>query len=105
MVACLKVAAALERIGRYGKDIAGVVGHLAEEGAYANKPRLADLLSIPVMATDGREDDRHGACGLRDGDLALIQDSRTTTVTRSATRSSPCITYVLEDRDDHARRG
>lgn len=100
VVACLKVAAALERIGRYGKDIAGIVGHLAEEGAFANRRRLADLLSIPVMArmAGGMIDTALEA--FETGDIALIErfearDDEVDALGYSIFRE--CVTYMLEE--------
>jgi phosphate transport system protein len=100
VVACLKVAAALERVGRYGKDIAGIVGHLAEEGAYANKQRLADLLSIPVMARMAGKMIDTALAAFETGDLALIEDFAARDDEVDALGYSifrECITYMLED--------
>ena len=100
VVACLKVAAALERIGRYGKDVAGIVDHLAEEGAYANKRRLADLLSIPVMARMAGGMIDTALAAFETGDLSLIEnfearDDEVDALGYSIFRE--CVTYMLED--------
>jgi phosphate transport system protein len=106
VVACLKVAAALERIGRYGKDIAGIVEHLAEEGAYANKRRLADLLSIPVMARMAGGMIDTALTAFETGDLSLIEhfearDDEVDALGYSIFRE--CITYMLEDQSTITR--
>jgi phosphate transport system protein len=94
VVACLKVAAALERIGRYGKDIATIVGYLAD------RPHLANLLSIPQMAVmaGGMIDTALAAFGT--GDLPAIEGFAARDVAVDALGYSifrECVTYMIED--------
>lgn len=106
VVACLKVAAALERIGRYGKDIAKIVGNLEEEGAFKNQRRLADLLSIPVMAKMAGKMIDTALTAFETGDLSLIQDFETRDDAVDALGYSifrECITYMLEDQSTITR--
>lgn len=106
VVACLKVAAALERIGRYGKDIAKIVGNLAEAGAFTNQRRLADLLSIPQMAKMAGKMIDTALTAFETGDLSLIQDLEARDDAVDALGYSifrECITYMLEDQSTITR--
>jgi phosphate transport system protein len=106
VVACLKVAGALERIGRYGKDIAKVVGNLAEEGAFTNKRSLADLLSIPTMARMAGAMIDRSLAAFETGDLALVEDFVARDDAVDALGYSifrECVTYMLEDQSTITR--
>ena len=76
IVCTLKVIAAAERIGRYGKDIANMAKHVQ------NQPEVTHPVLIPQMADQvtGMIDDAISAYG--NEDLALIRDfsSRDNTV-------------------------
>ncbi|MEN6342460.1 MAG: phosphate signaling complex protein PhoU [Methanospirillum sp.] len=94
VVACLKVAAALERIGRYGKDIATIVGYLAD------RPHLANLLSIPQMAVMAGGMIDMALAAFETGDLSAIEgfaarDDAVDALGYSIFRE--CVTYMIED--------
>jgi len=94
VVSCLKVAAALERIGRYGKDIATVVGHLAGTAP------LSGLLSIPHMARSAEAMIADAIAAFEAGDLAIVadfsaRDDQVDALGYSIFRE--CVTYMLED--------
>jgi phosphate transport system protein len=100
VVACLKVAAALERIGRYGKDIAKMVESLAEEGALADRRHLANLLSLPQMARMAGEMIDTALVAFETGDLDLVKDFEARDDAVDALGYSifrECVTYMLED--------
>ena len=100
------MAAALERIGRYGKDIAKIVGNLAEEGAFKNQRRLADLLSIPQMAKMAGKMIDTALTAFETGDLSPIQDFEARDDAVDALGYSifrECITYMLEDQSTITR--
>jgi phosphate transport system protein len=100
VVACLKVAAALERIGRYGKDIAKMVESLAEEGALADRRDLADLLSLPQMARMAGKMIDTALVAFETGDLDLVKDFEARDDAVDALGYSifrECVTYMLED--------
>ncbi|ACL15857.1 phosphate signaling complex protein PhoU [Methanosphaerula palustris] len=95
MIFCiLKISSALERVGRYGKDIANVVYYTAET------PHLAHLLSIPHMSVMviGMVSDVITA--FREGDATILsdyteRDNEVDALGYSIFRE--CITYMLED--------
>ena len=94
VVSCLKVATALERIGRYGKDIATVVGYLAD------RPHLANLLSIPQMAVMAGGMIDTALAAFETGDLSPIdgftaRDDAVDALGYSIFRE--CVTYMIED--------
>jgi phosphate transport system protein len=100
VVSCLKVAAAFERIGRYGKAIAKVEGHLAEAGPLDDRPELATMLSIPQMARMAGEMIDAAISAFKAGDLSTIRnfearDDGVDALGHSIFRE--CITYMLED--------
>ena len=100
VVACLKVAAALERIGRYGKDIAMILGYLEDSGALRDKKHLASMLSIPQMGRmAGKMIDR-ALVAFETGDLSMIRDFAARDDAVDALGYSifrECVTYMLED--------
>lgn len=94
VVSCLKVATALERIGRYGKDIATVVGHLAGTAP------LSGLLSIPHMARSAEAMIADAIAAFEVGDLAVFADFSSRDDQVDALGYSifrECVTYMLED--------
>ena len=100
VVACLKVAAALERIGRYGKAIAKVEGSIDEAGAFADRPELATMLSIPQMARMAGEMIDRALAAFESGDLSTVfdlgaRDDGVDALGHSIFRE--CVTYMLED--------
>ncbi|MEN6516596.1 MAG: phosphate signaling complex protein PhoU [Methanospirillum sp.] len=100
VVACLKVAGALERIGRYGKAIAKIEGHIEEAGSLEDRPQLARMLSIPQMSrmVGGMIDT--ALSSFKSGDLSVIRDFGTRDDGVDALNHSifrECITYMLED--------
>ncbi|NLX48563.1 MAG: phosphate signaling complex protein PhoU [Methanospirillum sp.] len=100
VVACLKVAAALERIGRYGKDIAKVQEALAGEENSPNRGHLASLLSIPEMARMAGSMIETALAAFESGDLDLIRDFEVRDDAVDALGYSifrECVTYMLED--------
>ncbi len=100
VVACLKVVEALERIGRYGKAIAKVEGHIEEAGTLDDRPQLARMLSIPQMARMAGGMIDTALSSFETGDLSMIQDFGTRDDAVDALNHSifrECITYMLED--------
>ena len=100
VVACLKVAVALERIGRYGKDIAKILEHLSDEGALSNRQHLASLLSIPQMARMAGRMIETALAAFEAGDLEPIGDFEARDDAVDALGYSifrECVTYMLED--------
>ncbi len=94
VVSCLKVAGALERIGRYGKDIATIVGYISD------RPHLANLLSIPHMARTAEEMIDRALTAFEEGDPSLVQDFSNRDDQVDALGYSifrECVTYMLED--------
>lgn len=94
VVSCLKVASALERIGRYGKDIATIVGYLSDT------PHISNLLSIPHMADTVEEMVDLALHAFETSDPSLVQDfsgrdDRVDALGYSIFRE--CVTYMLED--------
>ena len=94
VVSCLKVAAALERIGRYGKDIATIVGHLAGTAP------LSNLLSIPHMARTAEAMVADALAAFEAGDPPMVadfsvRDDQVDALGYSIFRE--CVTYMLED--------
>ncbi len=94
VVSCLKVATALERIGRYGKDIATIVGHLA------GMAPLSGLLSIPHMARSSEAMIADAIAAFEAGDLTIVadfsaRDDQVDALGYSIFRE--CVTYMLED--------
>ena len=95
VVSCLKVASALERIGRYGKDIATIVGYISD------RPHLSNLLSIPHMAGTVEEMIDLALLAFEEGDPSLVKDfssrdDRVDALGYSIFRE--CVTYMLEDQ-------
>lgn len=106
VVACLKVAAALERIGRYGKDIARIEGFLADEGAFSSQRRLATMLSIPLMARMAGTMIDRALAAFEAGDLSAIDDFEARDDAIDALGYSifrECLTYMLEDQSTITR--
>lgn len=100
VVACLKVAGALERIGRYGKAIAKVEVAIDETGAFADRPELAKMLSIPQMARMAGEMIDGALAAFESGDLSTVhdlgaRDDAVDALSHSIFRE--CVTYMLED--------
>ena len=94
VVSCLKVAAALERIGRYGKDIATVVGYLSGTAP------LSGHLSIPHMARSAEAMIVDALAAFEAGDLKRIEDFSARDDQVDALGYSifrECVTYMLED--------
>lgn len=94
VVACLKVAAALERIGRYGKDIATIVGYLTD------RPHLPNLVSIPQMARMAGEMIDRALTAFEAGDVSMTRDFVARDDAVDALGYSifrECVTYMLED--------
>jgi phosphate transport system protein len=95
MIFCiLKISSALERVGRYGKDIANVVYYTAET------PHLAHLLSIPHMSVMVIEMVSDVITAFREGDATILsdyteRDNEVDALGYSIFRE--CITYMLED--------
>jgi phosphate transport system protein len=90
----LKISSALERVGRYGKDIAKVVLYTAET------PHIAHLLSIPHMGVMVIEMVSDAITAFREGDATLLsdftgRDDEVDALGYSIFRE--CITYMLED--------
>ena len=90
----LKISSALERVGRYGKDIANVVHYTAET------PHLAHLLSIPLMSVMVNEMVANAITAFREEDASLlsdytVRDDEVDALGHSIFRE--CITYMLED--------
>jgi phosphate transport system protein len=100
VVACLKVAAALERIGRYGNDMAAIVGYLADVGVFKDRRHLADLLSIPQMARMAGEMIDTALAAFESGDVSMVRDfvARDDAVDALGyTIFRECVSYMLED--------
>jgi phosphate transport system protein len=100
VVACLKVAAALERIGRYGNDMARIVGYLAAVGAFKDERHLSNLLSIPQMAKMAGEMIDTAITAFETGNLSLVEDfgARDDAVDALGyTSFRECVSYMLED--------
>ena len=100
VVACLKVVGALERIGRYGKAIAKVEGHIEEAGTLDDRPQLARMLSIPQMARMAGGMIETALSAFRAGDPSAIQDLGARDDGVDALNHSifrECITYMIED--------
>jgi phosphate transport system protein len=100
VVACLKVVEALERIGRYGKAIAKVEGHIEEAGSLDDRPQLARMLSIPQMSRMAGGMIDSALSSFSSGDLSMTQnlgarDDEVDALNHSIFRE--CITYMLED--------
>jgi phosphate transport system protein len=92
--ACLKIITYLDRIGRYGYDIANVAKEL--EG----KQHIGKLVSIPHMASLSAAmlDDALKAFQRRDGELArtiLPRDDQVDALNEQIFRE--CVTYMMED--------
>jgi phosphate transport system protein len=90
----LKISSALERVGRYGKDIANVVHYTVET------PHLAHLLSIPLMSVMVNEMVSDAITAFREEDASLlsdytVRDDEVDALGHSIFRE--CITYMLED--------
>jgi phosphate transport system protein len=100
VVACLKVAAALERIGRYGKDIAMILGYLEDANALKDQRHLASMLSIPQMARMAGKMIDKALAAFETGDLPMIRDfvARDDAVdAQGYSIFRECVTYMLED--------
>jgi phosphate transport system protein len=100
VVACLKVVEALERIGRYGKAIAKVEGHIEEAGSLDDRPQLARMLSIPQMSRMAGGMIETALSSFTSGDLSMTEglgtrDDEVDALNHSIFRE--CITYMLED--------
>jgi phosphate transport system protein len=94
VVSCLKVASALERIGRYGKDIATVVGYLGDSAPISN------FLSIPQMARSAERMIGVALAAFQAGDLDKVEgfsvrDDEVDALGYSIFRE--CVTYMIED--------
>lgn len=90
----LKISSALERVGRYGKDIANVVLYTAET------PHLAHLLSIPHMSVMVMEMVSDAITAFREGDVTIlsdytVRDDEVDALGHSIFRE--CVSYMLED--------
>ena len=90
----LKIITYLARIGRYGKDIANIVGELSD------KPHIAKLVSIPHMADIVCKMIEDALKAFETCDLSYINDISDRDDSVDALRYSifrECITYMMED--------
>jgi phosphate transport system protein len=100
VVACLKVAAALERIGRYGHDMATIVDYLADVGVFRDRRHLANMLSIPEMARMAGAMIDTALAAFEAGDPSLVRDfvARDDAVDEMGySIFRECVSYMLED--------
>ena len=94
-IACvLKMETYLNRVGRYGKDIAAVALELSQ------KPHLGKLVSLPYMTEVATGMVQNALKAFETGDLSLLQgfsdkDDELDSMRWSIFRE--CVTYMIED--------
>ncbi len=94
IAAVLKMITYLYRIGRYGKDIAGMVKSL--EG----KRHIAKLVEIPYMANRVADMVRDAITAFKTEDISLLNDFEERDDKLDSLRYSifrECLTYMMED--------
>jgi phosphate transport system protein len=100
-IACaLKIISSADRIGRYGKDIAGIVDEISD------KPHIANLIGIPHMASLVEDMVRDAVSAYETEDLSLIEDFSRRDDTIDALRYSifrEAATYMIEDAKNISR--
>jgi len=97
IAAVLKMITYLYRIGRYGKDIAGMVNSL--EG----KQHIAKLVEIPYMANGVADMVRDAITAFKTEDISLLNDFGERDDKLDSLRYSifrECLTYMMEDPRD-----
>jgi len=96
----LKVITYLNRIGRYGKDIANIAKELSD------KPHIAKLVEIPYMAELVCKMIDDALKAFETEDISLIKDFSERDDSLDALRWSifrECITYMMEDQRNITR--
>ncbi len=94
IAAVLKMITYLYRIGRYGKDIAGMVKSLEGKG------HIAKLVEIPYMANSVADMVRDAITAFKTENISLLNDFEERDDKLDSIRYSifrECITYMMED--------
>ena len=94
IAAILKMITYLYRIGRYGKDIAGMVKSLEGKG------HIAKLVEIPYMANRVADMVRDAITAFKTEDISLLNDFEEIDDKLDSLRYSifrECLTYMMED--------